>query len=264
MGTVNVRNLELIREREGRAGGWTPGALLLAALAGAALFGAALMAWQERAPTPPPREDPLASLVEAERAVAPTKAPAPAVLSSKEATFGTVLSDASEAPTAYVAAVAPPPSGAPKSPPQPEAVPEAPAVPPAPVPEVLAPLGVVPIPAAAVMLVSDVTVAPADPLLATATTLSEPEDSVAAPGANGGYQLQAAAYDNRADAERFAKALRARGHRAHVIEGVVKDKRWHRVRVGPFETREEALRERAVLVQKEQLRPFLVNTKDES
>lgn len=80
-----------------------------------------------------------------------------------------------------------------------------------------------------------------DPLVAAALPerLDRPP---AAPGAEGAFTLQVVSYEAREEAERFAEALRARGHRAYIAQAEVPGRsRSYRVRVGPFATRREAL-----------------------
>jgi DedD protein len=79
-----------------------------------------------------------------------------------------------------------------------------------------------------------------DPLVAQALP-RETAAEVAPRGSEGAYTLQVVSYETPEHAERFAKTLRARGHKAYVVEAEVPGRgRYHRVRVGPFETRAEA------------------------
>jgi cell division septation protein DedD len=79
-----------------------------------------------------------------------------------------------------------------------------------------------------------------DPLVAEALPTRARE---AAPeGHEGAYTLQVVSYDNRAEAERFASTLRARGHKAFVSQADVPERgRFFRVRIGPFNSRQEAV-----------------------
>lgn len=80
-----------------------------------------------------------------------------------------------------------------------------------------------------------------DPLIAAA--LPERLDRSPAPaGSEGAFTLQVVSYEDRAEAERFAEALRARGHRAYIAQADVPGRsRSYRVRVGPFGNRREAV-----------------------
>jgi cell division septation protein DedD len=79
-----------------------------------------------------------------------------------------------------------------------------------------------------------------DPQLANAMGVRT--TAVAPPGGEGAFTLQVVAFETRDAAERFANALRARGHRAFVAQAELPGRgRSFRVRIGPFTTRREAL-----------------------
>jgi len=79
-----------------------------------------------------------------------------------------------------------------------------------------------------------------DPLVAQA--MPERGGAVVPSGSEGAFTLQVVSYDARDVAERFATALRARGHRAFVTQAELPGRgRSYRVRVGPFTTRRDAL-----------------------
>ncbi|MDB4977599.1 MAG: Sporulation domain protein [Myxococcaceae bacterium] len=79
-----------------------------------------------------------------------------------------------------------------------------------------------------------------DPLVAQA--MPERGGAVAPSGSEGAFTLQVVSYETRDTAERFANALRARGHRAFVAQAEVPGRgRSFRVRIGPFATRRDAL-----------------------
>lgn len=84
-------------------------------------------------------------------------------------------------------------------------------------------------------------VAQHDPLIAKA--MPERSDGAMAPeGAAGPFTLQVVSYESREPAERFADALRRRGHRAYIAAAEVPGRsRYFRVRVGPFATRHDAV-----------------------
>lgn len=101
-------------------------------------------------------------------------------------------------------------------------------------------------------------VASRDPLVAAAIerTSSEP---LAPEGAAGLYTLHVISYDSVAAARRFVRDLRARGHRAFVVEAHVEGRSpsW-RVRIGPFETRREANDYRETFEAQEGMNTFVV------
>ena len=60
--------------------------------------------------------------------------------------------------------------------------------------------------------------------------------------AGGAWTMQLAAYQDRADAERFAAGLRDKGYAPYIVEATLPSKGvWYRVRVGHFGTREAAV-----------------------
>ncbi len=84
-------------------------------------------------------------------------------------------------------------------------------------------------------------VAKHDPLIAHA--LSPVQAAEKAPhGHEGAYTLQVVSYESSDQAERFAKNLRTRNHKAFVTQAEVPGRgRFFRVRIGPFDTRKDAL-----------------------
>ncbi len=265
MGTVNVRNLEQIRETEPGRSSWNLAALVLAAIGGAALLGTGAIAWQGREAPPEPVIDPLAELARDTQAVGvgPASLPEqPAVqkpaakaaavprVSPDEATFAQILSDTKSPTTAYVAVprVAPAPSKAAR------ATKVAAAPPPG-----LDRLPVVPLPAGDLVNSTAASSRPKDVLTKAAAKVSTPKKERVSPGAPGKYQLQVAAFQSRRDANRLASNLRKREHRAHVVQAVVKGSTWYRVRIGPFASRQEASAYRSDFAQRERMRPFIVD-----
>lgn len=122
-----------------------------------------------------------------------------------------------------------------------QGLPAANAVPPIPV----APLTTADLPAAAVASTHAdrlERVAQHDPLVARALPKANAPEQLAPSGSDGAFVLQVVSYDSADNAERFANTLRARGHRAFVVQADVPGRgRFHRVRVGPFKTRQEAI-----------------------
>jgi DedD protein len=102
-------------------------------------------------------------------------------------------------------------------------------------------------------------VAKHDPLVAQA--MPERGGAVAPSGSEGAFTLQVVSYDTREAAERFATALRARGHRAFVAQAELPGRgRSYRVRVGPFTTRRDALAYQASFEQGERMHSILVTS----
>ncbi len=98
-----------------------------------------------------------------------------------------------------------------------------------------------------------------DPLVA-ATVREKP--TVAPAGREGLYTLQVISYAEPEEARVFANALRKRGHAAYVTTGVVEGRGTHwRVRIGPFDTRQEAQSYRATFEREEGMNTFIVRNK---
>ena len=99
-----------------------------------------------------------------------------------------------------------------------------------------------------------------DPLVAA--TVSGKTASAAA-GHEGRYTLQVVSYDDPQEAQAFASALRKRGHTAYVTIGKVEGRRTHwRVRIGPFDTRQEAQSYRTTFEREEGMNTFIVQNKN--
>jgi cell division septation protein DedD len=94
-----------------------------------------------------------------------------------------------------------------------------------------------------------------------AATVHEKAPSAPA-GHEGRYTLQVISYKNAEEARIFASALRKRGHAAYVTTGTVEDRGTHwRVRIGPFDTRQEAQGYRATFEREEGMNTFIVRNK---
>jgi cell division septation protein DedD len=99
-----------------------------------------------------------------------------------------------------------------------------------------------------------------DPLVAA--TVAEKKPSALA-GREGRYTLQIVSYGDPEEARIFASALRKRGHAAYVTAGTVEGRGTHwRVRIGPFETREEAQSYRNTFEREEGMNTFVLRNKD--
>lgn len=254
MAQVNVRNLEQIQEQD-TARPSRIGTLLLASLAGAAVVsGFVLMS--KKAGTPArSTEDPLAALVaEAKSAGTPAEA-----LDGKDVSFPRILSD-DASPTTALAAVKDErgrlvkqdegPDAA-----QPGAVLGAP-------PPAGDRLPVVPLPVGTLLNASPIVTTPRDALtdLAASAAAAKTDGELAPEGSDGGFLLQVASFKEQAEADKAVEDLRKRGHHAfrqaaHVPERGL----WHRVRIGPFKTKLEALKYKERFERTERIAPFLVD-----
>lgn len=98
-----------------------------------------------------------------------------------------------------------------------------------------------------------------DPLVAATV----PSRTTSAPaGYEGRYTLQVVSYRDAQEAQVFASALRKRGHAAYVTTGTVEGRGTHwRVRIGPFETRQEAQNYRTTFEREEGMNTFIVRNK---
>jgi cell division septation protein DedD len=260
-----VRNLEQIQEED--AGGRTGRlfALALVGLGGAAIVFAAVALSGRRTGTPA-GSDPLGELVAQKGKAAAGKAD----LSPDDVTFPGILSD-KESPTTALAALRVTPSSiAARKPGEPvniaTADPLALGRAPsdafgAPPPAATDRLPVVPLPAKAVLDPSPVVTKPRDVLTKAAAESAAVTSSgpLAPPGREGGYQLQISSFRSQAESNQFVEQLRARGHKAYMVEAhVVGRGTWYRVRVGPFATQQLAAAYRSTFETKEHVVPFIV------
>jgi cell division septation protein DedD len=103
-----------------------------------------------------------------------------------------------------------------------------------------------------------------DPLVAAAFE-SQPSVPTAPRGEEGKFTLQVISYDRPDPARAFARGLRARGHRAFVVEAEIPERgRYWRVRIGPFESKQKAQRYRAGFERDEQMNTYVVRRPKES
>lgn len=73
----------------------------------------------------------------------------------------------------------------------------------------------------------------------------------------GGFQLQIASFKEPADAAKLVEDLRRRGHRAYSQAAKVPERGlWHRVRIGRFKTKFEAMKYKGEF---ERVSPFVVD-----
>lgn len=251
-----VRNLEQIQETDHESSMPKGVAVAFVALGGACAVFAALALASPRSAKAPQRTDPLGDLVAQSKSGAVS--PKPTDLSPREVTFPSILSDGSD-PTTALAAVRGGAKGASSA-----AAPVAAApiaddrIPVVPMPE--------PLPAQKVLEASPLITRPRDALTQAAhdaAEVSKPGAEKAAPGSEGGYQLQVSSFRSRDEADAFAAQLRARKHKAYVVEAHVPSRgTWYRVRVGPFATQRAAAQYRAGFEHREHVVPFIVTPSD--
>ncbi len=123
-------------------------------------------------------------------------------------------------------------------------------------------LPVIPLPAGTLFNSSPVITTPRDALtdLAASAAASKTDAELAPEGSDGGFQLQVASFKDQAEADRAVEDLRKRGHRAFRQAAHVPDRGlWHRVRVGPFKTKLEALKYKERFERTERIAPFLID-----
>jgi cell division septation protein DedD len=264
----SVRNLEQIQEEDPADRLPRAASVTIVALGGACIVFATLALGGRRPAAAAPPVDPLAELV-AQKAHA-SKAPGavPLVkatdLNAQDVTFPGLLSD-DKSPTTALAAVRAP-FGSPSASPAPTsnliAAPASSTAAPPPAGDRLSVTPVPPLPAQAVLEATSVVTRPRDALTKQATDTGQLQVASApavAAGHDGGYQLQVSSFRTQAEANQFSDQLRARGHKAYVVEAhVVGRGTWFRVRVGPFTTQHAAALYRASFEAKEHVVPFIV------
>ncbi len=253
MSDNGIRNLDELREDDGRA--MPRGVTVAFVVLGGACIGFAALALGGRASQPQaPKADPLGELVSSRAAAAapPASARPPVDLSSNDVTFPRLLSDQDQ-PTTAMAVVRP--GGTRET-----ANPAAPAKP----PPATDRLPVVPLPAQSILEASPVVTRPRDSMTQQASDAAQlgsapTSGESVGPGHDGGYQLQVSSFRTQAEGDAFAEQLRARGHKAYVLEARVPGRgTWYRVRVGPFPTQHSATQYRATFEAKEHVVPFVV------
>jgi cell division septation protein DedD len=258
-----MRDLDQLRERGDESTGRKLGLFAMAAVLGvAAVFAMGIMIGRGDSPPESAAQDPLAQLALTPKAQAAAKQPEVVDLAPESLSFPSTLVDREDPIEAVARAAAAERAALAGEPPPPSQAIEPPPPPAIPVDEAR-PVSDGDLPA--VHAATDqgerlARVAKRDPLVAQALP-REPETptEVAPHGRDGKYTLQVVSYDSADQAERFAKTLRARGHQAFVVQADVPGRgRFHRVRVGPFETRQEASQYRAKFERDENMHPLLV------
>lgn len=243
-----IRNLDEIQEAEPSGRPSRAGALVLASLGGACIVFAAVALLRAPARERPVEADPLGDLVARTHPAGVKIEKRPSV--GQDVTFPGILSDAQN-PTTALEAVRDRPRADPA-----EALALPPGAPTEP-PPAADRLPVVPLPA-------QVMLEPITPGKDTLTTMarhvSREEGQEVEAGAPGQYQLQVSSFNQPEEAQKFAAALRRRGHRAYVEPAYVKGRGlWHRVRIGPFKHRHSAVIYRQDFEAKERLVTFIID-----
>lgn len=248
MQSANYRNLDEIREDDGRNHGgsrWI--AMALFAVAGTAIAVATIVGARRPGPAQESRQDPLAELA--------GKARARAVSDKPESNIGfpAVLSD-QQKPTTALAAVKDEDGRL-------IAVPAAPAAS-APVAAVSASIPGTPMAAGDLLRATNVTNQPHDELTRLAVAAAKPaiDGELAPEGHEGSFQIQVASFRSAEDADAFVLDLRRRNHKAYRQAAYVPDRGlWHRVRIGPFKTKYDAVNYRNQLERAERIAGFVID-----
>ena len=119
-----------------------------------------------------------------------------------------------------------------------------------------------PLPAQNVLEATPIVTRPRDNVTRQATAAAQLAQSgtpEAGPGHDGGYQLQVSSFHTQEEASGFAEQLRARNHKAYVVEAQVPGRgTWFRVRIGPFKDQHSAAAYRASFETREHVVPFIV------
>jgi len=255
--SVNVKNLEQIQETEPHKPPTRLTALLFASLAGTALVLVGLMMTGREAPVQQSNADPLAQLVlKAKNDGVPAHR-----LDAADVTFPELLSDV-EKPTTALAAVKDERGGLVKNAGDTVPLGDAAGMGATP-PPATDRLPVVPLPAGTLLNATPVTTEPKDDLSRLAVSAAT-ERANAAPeapaGADSGFQIQVASFKDQADADAFVSELRKRGHEAFRVAAMIPGRGlWHRVRVGPFKTKYQAIVYKKKFEQNERMAPFVVD-----
>jgi DedD protein len=251
----SIRDLEQLEEDDDPRKMPRGVTMALVVLGGACVVFAGLALGGRTAQPPAPKSDPLGDLVSqrSRPGSAPTSSARPATdLSPRDVTFPQMLSDDNR-PSTALAAVRPTGSAG-------VMLPTIPSQP----PPAMDRLPVVPLPAQAVLEATAVVTRPRDALTKVASDAAQidspPPSADSAPaGHDGGYQLQVSSFRTQGEAQAFADQLRARTHKAYVVEAHVPGRgTWFRVRIGPFATQRAASQYRSGFEAREHVVPFIV------
>jgi cell division septation protein DedD len=251
----SIRNIDQLQEDDDPRRMPRGVTMALVVLGGGCVVFAGLALGGRTSQTPAGKSDPLGDLVSQRSHVVPTSTSTarPATdLSPKDVTFPQMLSD-DDRPSTALAAVRP--NGT--------AGPMAPTIPMQP-PPATDRLPVVPLPAQTVLEATAVVTRPRDALTKVASEAAQlesmpPSAETAPAGREGGYQLQVSSFRTQGEAQGFADQLRARTHKAYVVEAHVPGRgTWFRVRIGPFQSQHAASQYRTGFEAREHVVPFIV------
>jgi DedD protein len=242
-----IRNLDEIQEADPGVRPSRAAALVLASLGGACIVFAAVALLRTPTKAKPTQVDPLGDLV-AKTHPAGVKPRRPD-LSGSDITFPSMLSDTKN--TTALEVVRSPQAAVPA------AADVLPLIPPEAMADKLPPA---PLPAQNILQAPPDNAAGKDTLSAMARHVAREEGSeTATVGGPGGYQLQVSSFKTQQDADKFAAALRRRGHRAYVEAANVKGRGlWYRVRIGPFKYKNSAAIYRQDFEAKERMVTFII------
>jgi cell division septation protein DedD len=242
------QNVDPLREAEERPRGSRFGTLILTSLGGAFIVFAVISQSRRNAPPARRSNDALGDLLAQAKAAPPA---APAELFRDEVTFPSLLSDEAKTTTALVAVR---PAG--QAPAGDETNAKQSASPPPPTDR----LPVIPLPARNLVSSSSFIERQRDALSRLTRQASATAAPLAAAGRPGGYQLQASSFRSESEAASFAMALRQRGHHAYTEVAQAPGRgTLHRVRIGPFPTKRDAMTYRAAFEEREHLVPFVLD-----
>ncbi len=249
-----IRNLENLQEDDDERRMPAGVTFTLVALGGACVVFAAFALGGRASQPNVAKADPLGDLVARRNALpsAVASAHAPYNLVPKDVTFPEMLSDDAKPSTALAAVHSTALNLA------------APAPVPTQPPPATDRLPVVPLPAQAVLEATPIVTRPRDALTRAANDVGQinelaPSADSSPAGHEGGYQLQVSSFRTQGEAQSFADQLRARGHKAYVVEAHVPNRgTWFRVRVGPFGSQHAAAAYRASFEEREHVVPFIV------
>jgi cell division septation protein DedD len=246
-----IRNLENLQEDDDERR-IPPGVTIaLVVLGGACIVFGAFALGGRSSQSQAAKSDPLGELV-AHRGTLPAVASSTRLsvdLAPRDVTFPQLLSD-DDKPSTALAAV------------RGNTSPPAPPIPTQP-PPATDRLPVVPLPAQAILEASPIVTHPRDALTKAASDVGQingaPSTEASPAGHDGGYQLQVSSFRTQSEAQAFADQLRARGHKAYVVEAHVPERgTWYRVRVGPFGSQHAAAAYRTSFEEREHVVPFIV------
>jgi DedD protein len=252
----NLRNIDQLQEDDDERRMPRGVTAALVVLGGGCVVFAALALGGRTSQVQAPKADPLGDLVsQRSPRVSGVSSAQSSDLQPRDVTFPQMLSD-EDKPTTALAAVRPMGSSM--------ALPASVAAPSRPPPPTDR-LPVVPLPAQAFLEATPIVTRPRDTMTKAASDAAQISTPAAASadtapaGHEGGYQLQVSSFRTQGEAQSFADQLRARGHKAYVVEAHVPTRgTWFRVRIGPFQTQHAAAQYRTGFEAREHVVPFVV------